>query len=82
MPEEEVYTGCGIYAIGDDVKDNLITENIIRFVLNCGIFIRKGAGIIQNNIIESFTRTVKMETSDNEGMKDALDAKHIFSIYQ
>ena len=82
MPEEEVYSGCGIYAIGDDVRDNLITENIIRFVLNCGIFIRKGAGIIQNNIIESFTRTAKIETSDNAVIKDALDAKHIFSIYQ
>ena len=82
MPEVAVYTGCGIYAIGDDVRDNLITENIIRFVLNCGIFIRKGAGIIENNIVESFARTVKIETSDNALMKDALDAKHIFSIHQ
>ena len=81
LAEHMLHSGCGIYAIGPLVENNIFTENIIKFVYDCGIFVRKGAGVIANNIVQSFTRTVDIETADNYMMLDKLDEKHIHSIY-
>lgn len=80
MVQSECRSGCGIYAIGETCKDNIITENMIRNVVNCGIFADKTAGIISNNKVVSYPETVMQAGSENKYLLTVLNERRIQSI--
>lgn len=80
MVPSECRSGCGIYAVGENCHDNIISENIIRCVTDCGIFADKTAGIIANNRIVAYPETLEIAGSDNKVMLDKLDERHIRSL--
>lgn len=81
MVPSECQSGCGIYAVGENCANNIITENIIRCVLDCGIFAARTAGTVQNNNIVSYAETVAQTSDDNKYMLDRLDEKYIHSVH-
>ena len=82
MVQSECRSGCGIYAIGDNCTENIITENIIRNIAHCAIFANKNVGIVQRNQVTSYRETVEQAGSDNMYLANKLDEKNIQSIYQ
>ena len=56
-------TGCGIYAIGDKVRNNIISGNHIRQILNCGIFADTNCGVVDStNIVFSYNGNIAKAT--------------------
>lgn len=80
MPEQECRSGCGIYAIGGNMSNNNITENIIYNVLNCGLFVDRNVGIFSNNQVVSFLSTQNKASSDDIYLLERLSEKNIRSI--
>lgn len=80
MPEQECKSGCGIYAIGGNLSGNIITENVIHNVLNCGIFADRNVGILSNNQVISFGCTKSKASSDDIYLLEKLNEKNIRSI--
>lgn len=82
MAKEECRSGCGIYAVGDRTRGNLIKENIVRNVRNCGIFISPDAGLVKDNVVWSYEDTIKEAESENRRLAEKLDERNIKSIYE
>lgn len=82
MVKEECRSGCGIYASGEKVHGNIISENIIKNAVDCGIFISPDAGLIRDNQIHGYAETEKEAGSENIRLKEKLDEKNIRSIYE
>ena len=82
MVQSECRSGCGIYAVGTDCTENIISENIIRNVADCAIFANKSVGIITNNYITSFKETIFQAGTENQYLVDKLNEKNIQSIYE
>lgn len=80
MPEQECRSGCGIYAIGGNMSNNNITENIVYNVLNCGLFVDRNVGIFSNNQVVSFLSTQNKASSDDIYLLERLSEKNIRSI--
>ena len=79
MVQSECRSGCGIYADCSS-KNNIISDNIIRNVADCGIFADKTVGSISNNRVISYSETVIQSDSDNLQLKAKLDEDMIRSI--
>lgn len=79
MAQSECRSGCGIYAAGENCARNIISENMIRYVADCGIFADKPAGEIINNSIVSYGETIAQAGTDNKYLLDKLDERHIRS---
>ncbi len=79
MAQSECRSGCGIYAAGENCARNIISENMIRYVADCGIFADKSAGEIINNSIVSYGETIAQAGTDNKYLLDKLDERHIRS---
>lgn len=82
MVQSECRSGCGIYAIGEQCTENIISENIIRNVADCAIFVGREVGILLNNYITSFKETVHQAGMENLYLASKLDEKNIQSIYR
>ena len=80
MDKKECISGCGIYALGSNNGGNIITENIIRNVLNCGIFVGNLVGHIKDNRVESYESTVAFSDMQNMRLLKLLDEKNIKTI--
>ena len=80
MPEQECRSGCGIYAIGTNMSGNIITENIIYNVLNCGVFADCNVGIFNNNRVVSFGCTKCKSDSNDYYLLERLNEKNIRSF--
>ena len=82
MPKEECQSGCGIYAAGENAKENIITGNIIRNVSDCGIFSGPNAGLIKDNEVLSYPDTLKQAGIENQRLAEKLDERYIRSIQE
>ena len=82
MVQSECRSGCGIYAIGENCTENIISENIIRNVADCAIFADRSVGAILNNQVTSFKETINQAGTENVYLASKLDEKNIQSIYQ
>ena len=80
MVRSECRSGCGIYAIGEACRENIISGNIIRNVADVGIFADRTAGTIVNNIIISYPETVVQCGSENSSLLFRLDERNIQNI--
>lgn len=82
MTQSECRSGCGIYAVGDFCRGNVISENIIRNVADCGIFADRSVGVLTNNQVFSFRETIHYASSENGYLLNKLDERNIQSIEQ
>lgn len=82
MVPSECRSGCGIYAVGENCTENIISENIIRNVTDCAIFADGKVGSILNNHITSYGETINRASKENAYLASKLDEKNIRSIYQ
>lgn len=80
MVQSECRSGCGIYALGERCRDNMIAENMIHNVADCGIFADRTAGMIVNNKVVSYLETVVQAGSENKHLLARLDEKNIQNI--
>ena len=80
-PEGDFISGCGIYCIKEGIEPNIITENIIRFIPDCGILYLPENAIIEKNYIQpQYSTTAKIAGKENRKVIDQLDAGRIHSI--
>lgn len=77
MVQSECRSGCGIYALGEMCRDNLIAENMIRNVADCGIFADRTVGEIVNNKVVSYPETIAQAGSENAYLLARLDERNI-----
>ena len=82
MDRSECRSGCGIYAVGHDSINNIISENIIKNIVDCGIFANETVGEISRNRVVSYEETVTQAGEKNTYITDKLDEKNIRSIYR
>ncbi len=82
MVKSECRSGCGIYAIGENCKENIISENIIRNVSDCALFVSKTVGLVQNNQVTSYIDTIRIAGVENGLLLAKLDERNIRSLYQ
>lgn len=80
MAREECRSGCGIYAVGRDSRGNIISENMIRNVSDCGIYADATVGSVVNNTIASYAETTERANSEFFWLRDKLDESRIQSI--
>ena len=80
MTPLECRSGFGIYAIGENCAENIITENLIRNVMDCGIFTSKNAGTVAGNRVVSYSDTISYATEENEVLLRKSDERLIRSI--
>ena len=80
MTLDECRSGCGIKAYGDMCNNNIICENIILNVSDCGIFTDKSVGSVFNNQIFAYPKTVPYGSPDNKYLLTQLDENNIRSI--
>ena len=76
-------SSVGIYATAENAAENLIAQNIIKNVCDCGIFAHKNIGLVQNNIITTYAESygfVRLATSENSAIANKLDENRIHSI--
>lgn len=81
MAREECQSGCGIYAGSEEATGNLISGNVIRNVSDCGIYAVSGAGILKDNIVNSYEGTIEYGSPRNLALAERLDEGRICSIY-
>lgn len=77
-------SSVGIYAAAESAAENLISQNIIKNVCDCGIFAHKNIGFVQNNIITTYAESygfVKLATTENSAIANKLDESRIHSIF-
>lgn len=78
---ETASSGCGIYMLGERVKNNIIKDNNIKNLKHCGIFAEKCAGIIKDNIISSIgDEFVEYADPSNKMLLELSDEKNIVSL--
>ena len=80
IPINEVVSGCGIYSPVDNIKNNIITENIISNVHSCGIFINKSSCKVlrDNQVIYLEGKTMcYIGEIDNFELYEILNERHI-----
>lgn len=51
------FSSVGVYAASEIAVGNLIAQNIIKNVCDCGIFAHKNIGLVQNNIITTYAES-------------------------
>lgn len=76
-------SSVGIYAAAESAAENLIAQNIIKNVCDCGFFAHKNIGFVQNNIITTYAESygfVKLATTENSAIANKLDESRIHSI--
>ena len=76
-------SSVGIYAAAESAAENLISQNIIKNVCDCGIFAHKNIGFVQNNIITTYAESygfIKLATTENSAIANKLDENRIHSI--
>lgn len=77
-------SSVGIYAAVESATENLISQNIIKNVCDCGIFAHKNIGLVQNNIVTTYAESygfVKLATTENSAIANKLDENRIHSIF-
>ena len=82
MAPETCQSGCGIYAAGEEAKGNLIVDNLIRNVLDCGIYANQLSGLIKDNRVYAYMTTQEYASVDNTALKEKLCEEKIHSIYE
>ncbi len=84
MDAVECRSGCGIYAIGERVTKNIVANNILKNVIDCGIFANREAGRIENNFVLTWgvEHTTEYAGSENARLAEKLNEKNIRSIYE
>lgn len=80
MSREVCQSGCGIYAVGRNSRGNIISENMIRNVSDCGIYADATVGTVVNNTIASYAETTERADSESLWLRDKLDESRIQSI--
>ena len=76
-------SSVGLYAAAEKATENLIAQNIIKNVCDCGIFAHKNIGLVQNNIITTYAESygfIKLATTENSAIANKLDENRIHSI--
>lgn len=76
-------SSVGLYAAAEKATENLIAQNIIKNVCDCGIFAHKKIGLVQNNIITTYAESygfIKLATTENSAIANKLDENRIHSI--
>lgn len=81
MDPNDCQSGCGIYAVGGNVGENVITQNVIKNVKDCGIFADKTVGEVRGNLVISWPNTVKQAGQEDVLLKKRLDESNVRSIY-
>ena len=81
MVKSECQSGCGIYAVGENCKDNIISENVIKNAADCAILADKSVGDITGNRVVFFDGTAAVAGSDDKYLSDKLDERNIRSIF-
>lgn len=77
------HSSVGIYAAAESATENLIAQNVIKNVCDCGIFAHKNIGFVQNNIITTYADSygfIKQGIKTNEELAEKLDENKIHSI--
>ena len=82
MAQSECRSGCGVYSIGQNCTGNIISENMIRNVTDCGLFVDESIGIVKDNYVEAYQNTIKQASPNNKTLAIKLDECNIQSIYQ
>ena len=80
----DALSGCGIYAAGEDISNNIISGNIIQSVCDCGIFASPDAGIIKDNYMAGLSADngyLVLSDTKNKSMAERLSESGINSIY-
>lgn len=72
-------SGCAVY-VAENSVGNIITENVIKNVLDCGFFAESDVGVIVNNRLDSYLETVEMGDRTNTTLFNKLDEKNIISL--
>ena len=73
-------TGCGIYTLGKDAHHNIISYNIIKDVLNCGIYCNLSDNTISSNEILSYSDSIQKTTEPNLKFNKLFDENTVKSI--
>lgn len=76
-------SSVGIYAVAESATENLISQNVIKNVCDCGIFAHKNIGSVQNNVITTYAEShsfVKQGLKTDEQLSAKLDENKIYSI--
>ena len=84
MLPQTYQSSVGIYATAEKATENLISQNVIKNVCNCGIFAHKNIGLVQNNIITTYAESygfIKQGIKTNEELASKLDENRIYSIF-
>lgn len=66
-------TSCGVFAPGKDTHHNIIADNIIKDVLNCGIYCNLSDNTISNNEIISECDSVKKISESKTKFSNLFD---------
>ena len=65
LPVDEVVSGCGIYCPMDNIRNNIISENIITNIATCGIFIsNSNIKLLKDNQIICYGGKTMVDVSD------------------
>ena len=62
------------------LEENIISENIIRNVVDCAIFADESVGIVVNNQITCYAGTINRAGNNDVYVKDKIDERNIQSI--
>lgn len=76
-------SSVGLYAAAESATENLIAQNVIKNVCDCGIFTNKNIGFVQNNIITTYAESsgfVKQGLNTDERLAAKLDESRVYSI--
>ena len=76
-------SSVGLYAAAEKATENLIAQNIIKNVCDCGISAHKNIGLVQNNNITTYAESygfIKLATTENSAIANKLDENRIHSI--
>ena len=79
------HSSVGIYAVKETARDNLIVQNIIKNVCDCGIYAHKWIGMVQSNMITTYAEAngfVKQATTENTALANKLDENRIHSVLE
>ncbi len=77
---EELVTSCGIYCVAEDIPQNIITENIIRYVQDCGILYLPSNAVIERNFMQPETKAILRAGKERRDLIALFDPSRICSI--